>query len=100
MRFSGTFTGIKFDLSQYQRRLEDHLVELLHQGAKAWLGAVAGRGGRVPVWSGMARASLLELSELINGTVVISPLKGKSRIPEGRALGSAEQEISKSNVIF
>ena len=98
MRFHGTFVGVKFDLPGYRRQLEDHLVELLHQGAKAWLQVVAGSGGRVPLWSGMARASLLELSELIDGRVVLSPLKGPSRVPKGRALGTAIQEISESKV--
>ncbi len=98
MKFTGTFVGVKFDLPGYRRQLEDHLVELLHQGAKAWLQVVAGSGGRVPLWSGMARASLLELSELIDGRVVLSPLKGPSRVPKGRALGTAIPEISESKV--
>jgi len=98
MKFTGTFVGAKFDLPKYRRQLEDHLVDLLHEGANAWLQAVAGPGGRVPLWSGMARASLLELSELINGRVVFSPLKGPSRIAEGRSLGTAIQEISESKV--
>ena len=71
---------------------------MLHRGAQAWLQAVAGRRGRVPLWSGMARASLLELSELIDGTVVLSPLRAKSRVPRGRALGTAIQEISPTKV--
>lgn len=98
MRFTGNFVGVKLDLSQYQQQLEDYLVEILHRGTKAWLQAVAGRGGRVPLWSGMARASLLELSQLIDGTIVLSPLKAPSRISQGRSLGTAVQEISKSNV--
>lgn len=98
MKFTGTYVGIKFDLPKYRQQLEDHLVRLLHQGAKAWLQVVAGSGGRVPLWSGMARASLLELSELIDGRVVLSPLKASSRISKGRALGTAIQEISESKV--
>lgn len=98
MRFTGTYTGIKFDLSGYEQQLQDHLIDALHMGAKAWLKAVAGRGGRVPLWSGMARASLLEISELIDGTVVLSPLKVPSRIPQGRTLGKATQKISTSKV--
>lgn len=98
MRFTGKYVGIKLDLSRYQQQLENYLVQSLHHGARAWLQAVAGRGGRVPLWSGMARASLLELSELINGTVVLSPLRVKSRIPKGRALGTAVQEISPEKV--
>lgn len=98
MRFTGTYTGIKFDLSEYEQQLQDHLVDTLHTGAKAWLKAVAGRGGRVPLWSGMARASLLEISELIDGTIVLSPLKVPSRIPQGKSLGKATQKILASKV--
>jgi len=38
----------------------------------------------------MARGSLLELAELISGRILIQP-KVASRIPLGRALGTAEQ---------
>ena len=98
MKFTGTFVGIKLDLSQYQQQLQNYLVEILHKGTKAWLKAVAGRGGRVPLWSGMARASLLEVSELVDGTIVLSPLKAPSRVPHGRSLGKATQKISESSV--
>ncbi len=98
MRFTGHYTGIGFDLFEYKRQLNDYLVEILHEGAKAWLKAVAGRGGRVPLWSGMARASLLEISELIDGTVVLTPLKAPSRVPQGRSLGKATQKISETKV--
>ena len=98
MKFTGTFIGVKLDLSEYKQRLEQHLTDELHRVANAWLQVVAGSGGRVPLWSGMARASLLELSELINGRVVLTPLKAKSRIPKGRSLGQASQSISPSSV--
>ncbi len=98
MRFTGTYTGIKFDFPKYRQQLEDGLIKSLHHAAKAWLQVVAGRGGRVPLWSGMARASLLELSELIDGTVILSPLKAKSRISYGRHLGTAIQEITPTSV--
>lgn len=98
MKFTGKFVGVKLDLPKYQRQLENYLVDLLHEGANAWLQAVAGSGGRVPLWSGMARASLLELSELVSGRVALTPLKGPSRISEGRSLGTATQEISESKV--
>lgn len=98
MKFTGTFVGIRFDLPKYQRQLEAYLIDLLHEGANEWLKAVAGPGGRVPLWSSMARASLLELSELISGRIALTPLKGPSRISEGRSLGTATQEISESKV--
>lgn len=96
MRFTGTYTGIHFDLSDYEQQLGDYLIDALHEGAKAWLQAIAGRGGRVPLWSGMARASLLELSELINGRIVVTPLRAPSRVSQGRPLGTAIQKISES----
>ena len=96
MKFTGTFTGIHFDLADYEQQLSDYLLNALHEGAKAWLQAVAGRGGRVPLWSGMARASLFELSELVNGRIVISPLRSPSRTAQGRSLGTVTQKISKS----
>ena len=65
-----------------------YLEAKLREGANAWLQAVT---GRVPVWSGMSQASLLELTELIGGVLVITP-RVKSRIPLGRALGTAELE--------
>jgi len=97
MKFTGTFVGAKLDLQRQKKLIEDYLLHELHRVANAWL---TGSGGRVPVWSGMARASLLELSELINGMIVISPLRVKSRIPQGRALGTAVQEISPERAII
>jgi hypothetical protein len=96
MRITGQYTGIHFDLSGYEQQLSDYLLNALHEGAKAWLQAVAGRGGRVPLWSGMARASLLELSELVDGRIVLSPQRARSRVSEGSSLGTAIQKISKS----
>ena len=87
MKFTGYFTGAKLDLSAYRRRLEQHLDQELQKTAKIWLGAVT---GRVPVWSGMARGSLLELAELIDGRILIQP-KVASRIMQGRTLGTVQQ---------
>lgn len=91
MKFTGTFVSAKLDLRKYEKELEAHLWQELKLAAGAWLAATE---GRVPVWSGMAKASLLELSELIDGTIVISPLRAKSRIPQGKPLGTAVPEIS------
>ncbi|KKL52037.1 hypothetical protein LCGC14_2289490 [marine sediment metagenome] len=91
MKFTGTFIGAKLDLQEYKSRLQDHLWRELKLAANAWL---TGTGGRVPVWSGMARGSLLELNELINGTIVIAPLRVPSRISQGRSLGTAIPESS------
>lgn len=87
MKFTGRFVGLKLDLAVYKRQLEQHLDQELQRICRTWLGAVT---GRVPVWSGMARGSLLELVGLIDGQIVIQP-KVKSRIGEGQALGTAKQ---------
>ncbi len=91
MKFTGTFIGAKLDLQSYKSKLQDHLWEELKLAANAWL---TGTGGRVPVWSGMARGSLLELNELVDGSLIISPLKVPSRISAGRSLGTAISESS------
>jgi hypothetical protein len=88
MKFKGRLFGAHIDVPRYQQQLQGAMEDALHDGANAWLRAVV---GKVPLWSGMARASLLELSELVSGTVVFTPLRAKSRIPQGRRLGSAEQ---------
>lgn len=90
MKFTGKFIGARIDISAYQRQLEENMLEMLHASANAWLQAVV---GRIPLWSGMARASLLELRELVGGQIIFSPLKAKSRIPQGQALGTAIQEF-------
>ena len=88
MKFTGQFTGAKLDLSSYEKKMNAYLEAKLHDGANAWLQAVT---GRVPIWSGMSQASLLKLTELISGTLAITPIV-KSRIPEGRSLGTAVPE--------
>lgn len=100
MRFTGRFIGIKLDLQKYKIQLEDYLLRELHEAIKAWLQVVAGSGGRVPLWSGMARASLLEVAQLVNGRIVLSPLKGKSRISEGKSLGTVQQIINNCRIII
>lgn len=87
MRFKGTFIGANLDVGSYIALLDNYFREQLEEGAKRWVEATT---GRVPLWSGMARASLLKISELANGVIVLSPLKGKSRVPEGVGLGRAQ----------
>ncbi|GAG59837.1 unnamed protein product, partial [marine sediment metagenome] len=96
MKFTGHFTGIKLDLEKYRQRLRDHMVVELHNIAKIWLSAVT---GRVPVWSGMSQGSLLKLSEMVGGRIVISPLVS-SRVPKGRALGTAKPTYGPNDFII
>jgi len=87
MKLTGQFVGLKLDRNAYLARLKEQLIKELQRVARAWLGGVT---GRVPIWSGMSQGALLELSELINGRLVIAPKSNiESRIPAGRSLGTA-----------
>jgi hypothetical protein len=97
MRFFGEFVGATINVEAYKKSVDDFLGEKLEEGARVWLTAVT---GRVPLWSGMARASLLELSRLANGKILLSPLKDKSRIPAGESLGSARMLTDFPSYIF
>lgn len=97
MRFRGTFTPIDFNLRTYLAEFEESMKMQLEEAASRWLAAAT---GRIPLWSGMARASLAKVAELTNGRIVLSPLRGKSRVPEGRNLGTAEIVASGTNFYF
>ncbi len=84
MKFTGHFTGAKLDLGAYQRLLEAHLKNELRRVTKEWLRAVT---GRVPVWSGMAQASLQNVATEIGTSLVISP-GHKSRVGLGTPMGT------------
>lgn len=87
MKFKARFRGLEFDLAAYLISLEDQMQLQLEEAAREWLAAVT---GRVPLWSGMARGSLLKIAHLANGRIVVSPLKAKSRVAKGEILGDAE----------
>ncbi len=90
MKFTGHFTGPQLNLKAWEAELRTLLESKLNEYVQEWLRAVT---GRVPVWSGMSRASLLAVSEMVGGRVVINP-KVKSRVPQGRALGTAIKTIT------
>lgn len=80
---------MKLDLTAYKAKLDSYLEAELQRVAKIWL---AGVTGRVPVWSGMARASLLFLAEMVGGRIAIAPVAGApNRIPRGKAMGTAQR---------
>ena len=87
-KFRGYITTGHIDISEFEIQLKKEMTFNLHKVVRAWLMAAT---GRVPIWSGMAMGSLLEVSETIGGGLVITPRSGvKSRINLGRTLGSAD----------
>ncbi len=91
MKFTGKFIGIKLDRQAYLTFLQEYLQKKLFEVTNVWLNATT---GRVPVWSGMAKGSLLVLANLIDSTLLITPVRGvKSRIAVGELLGTAIPDI-------
>ena len=84
MKFTGHFTGARLDLSAYRRLLQTHLKAELQRVTKEWLRAVT---GRVPVWSGMAQASLQSVAIEIGTSLVVMP-GHKSRVSLGTPMGT------------
>jgi hypothetical protein len=92
MKFTGSFITAKIDIAQFKKQLEAHLQKQLREAAGAWLIAAI---NKVPVWSGMSRASLRELINLTGKSVAIVPVRGvRSRIPEGERFGSVKENTS------
>ena len=87
MKFTGKFVGIKLDRQAYLVFLQEYLQKKLFEVTNVWLNAAT---GRVPVWSGMAKGSLLVLANLVDSTLLITPRRGiKSKIALGEIMGTA-----------
>ena len=85
---SGYITTGHIDIFQFERQFKQEMTLNLHKVVRAWLAAAT---GKVPIWSGMAMGSLLNVSETVNGGLIITPRTGiRSRIGLGRSLGSAD----------
>ena len=87
MKFTGKFTVIKLDRQAYLTFLQEYLQKKLFEVTNVWLNATT---GRVPVWSGMAKGSLLVLANLVDNKLIITPIRGvKSRVALGELVGTA-----------
>ena len=72
------------NIRQFKAQLERDLTDLLVRSATAWLQAGV---FKVPVWSGAARSTFVDLASRVNFTLTITP---KSTAPDRRGLGKAE----------
>lgn len=90
LKTSGYITTAKIDIRSFKAQFKREMIENLKNATLAWLTAAT---GRVPVWSGMALASLSEVYETVGGGLIVTPRTGiKSRVTQGQALGSATTE--------
>ena len=87
MKFTGHFTGIKHNDRVFLNRLQVRLKQYLFDAAESWL---EGAESCVPVWTGMAKGSLLEMAFLLNTELTIVPAgrAGDDRIELGQSLGT------------
>ena len=73
IRASLKIWNIEINGGQYTKALFDALDIQVRQAARAWLRAII-LSGRVPVWTGTARGSLLPLGQYLRVAVPISPI--------------------------
>lgn len=97
MKFTARLRTIDFGVSTYQRALQIRLEELMKDFVARWLTVTT---GRIPLFTGMARGAFLKVSQLVNGRVVLSPLRASSRIPKGEALGQASLRVQGTRAEF
>ena len=87
MRFKGKLAALFVDVEDYIAQLQSGLDDQMREFLKQWLTATT---GRIPLYSGLTRGSFQAVAQLAGTRVVLSPLKAKSRVPEGKSLGHAE----------
>lgn len=86
-----TLIDIKLDVAGATRALEQEFHDILFEGTKAWVREVA---SIVPNWSGMSRASLKPIADLVDLPLFAGPVAGApNRVQSGLASGFAELRI-------
>jgi hypothetical protein len=82
-KITGSIAELVLNLDGVLKDLDRQLSEILRDGATEWVRTVA---AIVPNWSGMSRASLQPLADLVGVSVFASPVAGApNRVAEGRA---------------
>lgn len=96
-KFRGSLAELKLagGTTQLRERIMERVRDAIRGGTRAWLAATV---ERVPLYSGMARASLLSVARLVDGRIMLSPLKAASRIEAGERLGSVSFTESQTGV--
>ncbi len=87
-KIKGKIITLHLDIRNFKRQFDEDMTRNIKNTVKAWLLATS---GKVPVWSGMALGSLMEVSETVGGGLLITPRSGiKSRISLGKSMGSLD----------
>jgi len=84
LSFNLKFNILNIDIDKYSQHMDNHLQQKIRQAAREFIRATF---PLVPVWSGMARASLLPLANILHVYMPISPvIDVPNRVLEGVAL--------------
>jgi hypothetical protein len=83
IKFKSGLKGIRVNTKGYTKALDAQMKLQMHEAARAWL---VGTASQVPVWSGMAKGSLLPLARFLKVNFPINPIT-TSRIDAGASLG-------------
>ena len=86
MKVSGSIALIEVDLSLFKKHFKEDMSKNVLDATKVWLREAE---GKVPVLTGMAKGSLLDVAAVSDTHLVISPRGKRNRISKGRALGTA-----------
>lgn len=90
-KLTGNFAALKLDLEGLMRDLDLQFRDILIEGTQEWVRTVS---AIVPNWSGMSRASLQPLADLVGVPIFASAVSGApNRVGEGRSLAIPEPKI-------
>lgn len=91
MKMIFTTIELELDVNGAKKSLDKEFEEILMDAARAWVREVA---SIVPNWSGMSRASLQPIADLVDYPLFAGPVPGApNRVSQGRAEGYAELRI-------
>lgn len=97
-RIVGTLAGLTLDLNSLLKELDGRCQSIVRSGAVEWVRTVA---AIVPNWSGMSRASLKPIADLVGVPLFVTVVPGApDRRAEGESQGEAKFETDKNIYVF
>jgi len=89
MSLRGSLASISFDAKTYQAYFDKQMVEILKSSIRVWLAVAV---SKIPVWSGMSRATLLKLADQVGYQIAIFPVVKIDHTGRLRVAGDGRSE--------
>lgn len=97
-KLTGSLGFVNLDIAAINASLDQKLTKILIEGTVEWVRTVS---AIIPNWSGMSRASLRPIAELVNIPIFASAVAGApDRTGEGEAAGSGELHAGPGQYFF